>query len=145
MAIPYRVVERPLPLNREETKFYAQARVLRNVSHRELCESATFGRSVTAGEVAGVVEVMVRIMKERLQAGDSVEIEGLGNFRMSLSSLGADTEAEFHDGLIRRARLIFSPCRDLKNMVRTARYSKSNMMPTKRPAVVPDDTPSVGD
>lgn len=144
MAIPYRVVERPLPLNRDESKFYAQARVFRNVSHRELCESATFGRSVTPGEVAGVVEVMVRIMKERLKAGDSVEIEGLGNFRMSLSSLGADTEEEFHDGLIRTARVIFCPCKELKDMVRSARFAKSNMMPTKKQDNKPVDPPTPG-
>ncbi|MGL4858970.1 MAG: hypothetical protein ACRC5A_04390 [Enterobacteriaceae bacterium] len=144
MSIPYRVVERPNPQNRDQKRWYAQPRVFRKISATDLCKSACYGRSVVPSEIVAALEVMIHKSVERLTAGDSVTFPGLGSFRVSLSGIGADTEDEFHEGLIRNAKIIFTPSVDLKKVIADVSFERCSLEPAKRKTsggVDPDPTP----
>lgn len=147
MSIPYRIVQRSNPRDLDQPKrYYAQARIFRNVDHISLCKSASYGRSVIPSELIAAFEaVMVRAI-ERITEGDSVTLPGLGTFRAGLRGIGADTEAEFHEGLIRSAHIVFTPHKDFKTSVRSCGVMKCKLGPVKgeadKPIVPdPDETP----
>lgn len=132
MSIPYRVVKRPNPQNRDQERWYAQPRVFRKISAIELCKSACYGRSIIPAEVVTAIEVMTARAIERLQSGDSVVYPGLGSFRVSLSGIGADTEEEYHEGLIRNARIVFTPSSELKKVVKEMTFEKCGLEAVKK-------------
>ena len=69
---------------------------------------------------------------QRFKDKDKIKLDGkivwlgdFGSFRMTLSSGGADTEANFNKDLIRSANLNFRPGKQIRNDLKTADFQKT--------------------
>jgi len=60
-----------------------------------------------------------------LSEGQIVTIGDLGNFRLSVSSEGSDTEEEVTKANIRKSRILFRPDSKFANMLSNLEYEKS--------------------
>ncbi|MDH6304353.1 putative histone-like DNA-binding protein [Parabacteroides sp. PF5-5] len=54
------------------------------------------------------------VMDVELQAGNIVQLGEFGNFRLSISSQGTDKEDDFTAANIKKAKIVFSPGKSLR-------------------------------
>ena len=57
--------------------------------------------------------------------GAIVRFGDFGSFQIALTSEGAETEAKFHQSLIKNPKITFRPGVDLKEMLATLTYTKA--------------------
>ena len=68
---------------------------------------------------------------EKLKEGQIVRLNDLGSFRIAIGSSGADAEDKFNAAMITKARIVFTPCKALKDMLKTLSYKKTALVATK--------------
>jgi predicted histone-like DNA-binding protein len=83
-------------------------------------------RSTTAseGDVYSVLIGMRDLMREHLERGDRVTIDGIGKFAVSLSSEGVESEEKFHQGLIKRVKVAYTEDTSMKEFSKNAKFEK---------------------
>lgn len=62
-----------------------------------------------AGDVYAVLKEMGNVLKDEIQRGNRVKIDGLGVFKIGLSSTGVLERKQFSRSNIRCARILFQP------------------------------------
>lgn len=126
MAVKYSVIPRKNPLKPQETpKFYAQVQSSGEENFKSMSAAVADRCTVTASDAKGVLDAFMTVMLQRLQNGQIVRINDLGSFRMSATSKGVATEKDFNAGGITKARIIFTPCKDLKDMCKSISFVKT--------------------
>ncbi|MDD4417879.1 MAG: hypothetical protein PHH81_03510, partial [Bacteroides graminisolvens] len=75
-------------------------------------------------DVMLVLEGLIYILTERLQAGTVVSMGNFGNFRMVAGSVGAVTEEEFNTSMFKKPRIIFKPGILLREVTNNAKFEK---------------------
>jgi hypothetical protein len=55
-----------------------------------------------------------------------VVIDGIGSFTISLSSEGAESEEQFHQSLIKKARVSYREDAEMKEFSRNIRFEKAD-------------------
>jgi putative DNA-binding protein len=126
MAVKYSVIQRKNPLKPKDTpKFYAQVQSSGEENFKSMASAVADRCTVTASDAKGVLDAFMTVMLQRLQNGQIVRINDLGSFRMSATSKGAETEEDFKAGGITKARIIFTPCKDLKDMCKVISFTKT--------------------
>lgn len=126
MAVKYSVIQRKNPLKPGDTpKFYAQIQSSGEENFKSMASTVADRCTVTASDAKGVLDAFMTVMLQRLQNGQIVRINDLGSFRMSATSKGAITEKDFNAAGITKARIIFTPCKDLKDMCKSISFVKT--------------------
>ena len=111
MALKYKLVKKRNPQDPEgPQKWYATTNTERALPDEEMLKRATKNSTVSPGEFRLSMEALVSYVPEELRNGRNVRIPGLGTFRMTFKSQGADT-VEGYDAneLIYEPRVIFTP------------------------------------
>jgi predicted histone-like DNA-binding protein len=125
MAVNYSVVKQKYNMSGNGSlKFYAHAQASGKVKFKKLCAKISDRCTVTKGDVMVVLESCITVMKDYLEEGLIIQLGDFGNFQVSLSSTGADTEADFSNSNINAARIVFRPGVDLKEMFDDLEYNK---------------------
>ena len=117
MAQKYKLVERNnLGKDSHETprKLYAIPKYNGHTDMNQLCKLISARSTASSGDVKAVLDSLNYVLDLELQAGRIVQLGELGNFRLSLSSEGAETEEGFKKSMLRKARIIFTPGESLK-------------------------------
>lgn len=117
MALKFRKVKRKV-LNgpeKDSEKYYAMAKTTGVTDMNKICKLISSRSTVSSADVKGVLDSLNWAMDLELSSGQVVQLGELGNFRLSLSSEGTDTEKELDANKIKRARIIFSPGAALRN------------------------------
>lgn len=70
--------------------------------------------SLSAGDVKSVLQNFIEKLKEQLLEGKTVNIEGLGCFKLSLKSKGEDTPEEVTAKSVDSVRICFKAHKDLR-------------------------------
>src|SRR5690606_42097224 len=102
---------------------YAKAegeRTLRDLSK----ENEQSGTTVSEIDVMAVMYDLIKVLSRNLSNGKIVRLGEIGSFQISISSEGADSEQAFHPKLIKNAKILFRPGKDLKDMTKTLTYEK---------------------
>jgi len=60
-----------------------------------------------------------------VEAGRSVNIDGLGTFRLSFSSKGVDKPEDFNANMISGLKVIFTPRTELRDKIKSVKYTKA--------------------
>jgi len=81
--------------------------------------------TVTGADIRAVLYAIADIVPQLLSEGQIVTIGDLGNFRLSVSSEGSDTEDEVTKANIRKSRILFRPGSKFANMLSNLEYEKS--------------------
>jgi predicted histone-like DNA-binding protein len=125
MAVGYSIIQRIKPGDpTAPRKFYAIAQSSGEVALRQLADQIAEISTVSSIDTLAVLESLIQVIPDHLLDGRIVRLGDFGTFRLTLSSDGADTEADFNKSLIKKVRLNFRPGKLINNSLKTAEYSK---------------------
>ena len=81
--------------NGTKDKFYARASHKDTVSIKQLAAVMQNNCTVKHSDIVAVLSELSEVMKQELQRGNRVRIDGLGTFKVNIRSKGAKTAQEF--------------------------------------------------
>jgi predicted histone-like DNA-binding protein len=116
MALQFNSIHRKNPLTKTE-KWYAIARLTGKRSTKDLSKDVADTSSLSAGDVLNVISNFTDQIPKWLMEGNSVKLDGLGTFRLSISSDGVATKDEVTANLIKEVRIIFEPDAQIKERI----------------------------
>ena len=125
-TIKYSVSEYYNAMNKENPVYYA-ARIQLNkvVPSKDFVKHISDHNGVfSRGTVKGVTTDLVSCLREMLVAGNKVIIDGLGEFSISLSSVGAESMDKFTASNIKSVNLVFKPAVELQNLIKDATFTQ---------------------
>ncbi|MCM0275913.1 HU family DNA-binding protein [Bacteroides fragilis] len=130
MSVKYSILKRKNPLKPLETpKFYAQIQSNGEEDFKSMTRAVADRCTVTGSDAKAVLDAFMTVMLQRLANGQIVRLNDLGSFRISVSSKGVTDEKDFNASKITKARIIFTPCAELKSMCKSLTFSKSAATP----------------
>jgi len=122
----YKLIQRTNPQKRDEPqKWYASPVNQGTVHQRQIAEDIVALSSLSRGDVSNVIDNLLDTVPKYLLMGKSVNLSGLGTFRLSFSSKGADTPEEFNANMISGMKVVFTPSQDLKTAISKAKVTKA--------------------
>ncbi len=126
----YYLVNRPNPLNREESKLYPQLFRSGTMSLGDISEEISDMSSVNSGDIQSMLVNLTKVMGRNILKGMSISLGDFGVIRPSLRcSKGAAGEADFNSDDI-ELHLVFQPSEKFKNelsAISFERLSKSSL------------------
>ncbi len=127
MSITFKSIARKNPRDLvAPKKFYANV-VSNGVTELEtLADLISSQCTVTSTDCVAVLNALEENIIRELKQGRIVKLGKLGNFQVSLSSEGFDTEDEVTAKAIKKARIIFRPSLGMKNLLKTLSYKKKS-------------------
>ena len=125
-TIKYSLALQGNPTNPEEPeKAYARVQLNEIISTQKFINHISEHNGVfSKGTVKGVTTDMVSCLREMLVAGNKVIIDGLGEFSISLSSVGAESMDKFTASNIKSVNLVFKPAEELQNLIKDATFTQ---------------------
>jgi predicted histone-like DNA-binding protein len=85
-----------------------------NVGIKDIAKEIEGRSALSLGDVQSVLSNLVEVLPVFLKLGQSVNLEGFGSFRVSVSSEGTATSEELNARHIKGVMLLFLPSGDLK-------------------------------
>ena len=126
MAIKYSVVKRKNPLKKDDpAKYYAQVQSSGEDDFKSMTRAVADRCTVTGSDSKAVLDAFMTVMLQRLATGQIVRLNDLGSFRISISSMGTENEKYINAAKITKARIIFTPCAELKAMCKSLTFTKA--------------------
>ena len=126
MSVPYRIIKRVDPAYPKGARRYHAIVDTHVVSFDTLVTEIAEGCTLTSADVKAVLDRANHVLDRHLTVGGNVQFGELGNSRISLSSAGADTVADFKTSLIRSQRILFTPGSALRSALKSVSYSRSS-------------------
>lgn len=120
----YKIIKRENPLNREESKFYAEPSWTNELGVKGLCTLISNSSSVNASDVRAVIESILFHLPRELMNGTKVRLDDFGIFKLSFHSEGQDDENLVDASKIKRPHIIFTPSTELKTALEETTYTK---------------------
>lgn len=126
MSVKYIITEKGNPGNpREPKKFYAATKADGEITMRQLSREVSAHFSfLTPKQAAQVLEITTHILSRHLSEGKIARLGEFGSFRVSVSSRGAETSAEFTPAHIHTSKIVFHPGAILKEMTATLEFEE---------------------
>ena len=126
MSIKFNVVEKGNPGDlTAPKKYYASSVISGKTNIEELTKRIEKISTVSGADIRAVLYSIIDIVPDILAEGNSVTIGDLGSFRISVSSEGSETAEEVSASNIRSAKILFTPGKEFKTMLKTLTYSKA--------------------
>ena len=108
--VTYSVSPRINPRDKEAApKYYGHVQASGDISLREMAERIQSTCTVHKSDVFAVLVALEDVITEALKSGEIVRLGDLGTFQIGISSKGAETEEDYTDSLIKKARINFRP------------------------------------
>lgn len=120
----YKLIQKVNPQKKEEKKWYASPINQGTVSQREIAKNMAEKSSLTVGDIGNTIQNLIEELPKELMQGKSVNLEGLGTFRLSLSSEGTENEKDFNANMIKGAKIVFTPSVEIKRILEGIKYEK---------------------
>ena len=114
----------PNQMNKEEApKAYAKAQVKEVMTFRQFVAHIADHGGHKRGQVKGVLSDTCSCLVEQLLEGKKILLDDLGNFWISLTSMGAENCEMFTSKNITGVRIIFTPGEDFENLLSRASFN----------------------
>ncbi|HNX44491.1 MAG TPA: HU family DNA-binding protein [Bacteroidales bacterium] len=128
MAIKFKVIEKGQPgvAGGGEKKFYASTVTNGELTLSGLTRLIEKSSTVSGADIRAVLYAMVDVMVDSMANGQIVRLGELGSLRVSLNSEGKATADEVNSSAIKNTRVIFSPGKEIKDMLKTLEFAKGN-------------------
>ncbi|MDR2633981.1 MAG: HU family DNA-binding protein [Treponema sp.] len=114
MAVWLRKVRRENPQDRSQAKWYLTQEKSGNVGLKDIAKEIEGRSALSLGDVQSVLSNLIEVLPVFLKLGQSVNLEGFGTFRISVTSEGAATPEELNARHVKGVKLLFLPSADLK-------------------------------
>lgn len=124
MGLKYRRVKKAFGFDKTKTmKYVVIPERATPVAFEYLCEQIALVSGINKGMVRATLYGLVLSMKTFLQQGHTVNVEGLGSFIPSFNAKSSAVEKEANADSIRRMKLRFVPCMELREMMNEIRMN----------------------
>ena len=126
MAIKYKIIKKVQPgvAGGGQRKYYASANVMGEKTLEKLTTSIERCCTVNGADIRAVLYSLVEVIVDDLADSNAVRLGELGSLHVSISSEGKEKEEEIDATCIKKARVIFSPGKALKDMLEKVSYEK---------------------
>jgi predicted histone-like DNA-binding protein len=126
MTIKYKVIERSQPgvIGGGEKMFYASPIMSGEATLDDLTQTIERMSTVSGADIQAVIYALVDAAIDRLEDGRIVRLGELGSLRISFSSIGKPTASEVKTLDLKGTKVIFTPGKRIKKMVRSAKFQK---------------------
>lgn len=126
MALKFKALERGEPgvAGGGTKKFYAAAVSDGEVDIDGLTERIEQISTVSGADIRAVLYALIDVIPNELDDGRIVRIGEVGSMRISISSNGEANAGAVNASSIKSARIIFTPGRKLKKMLKSLDYQK---------------------
>jgi predicted histone-like DNA-binding protein len=122
----YKLTERRNPQNPQAApKLYASPVNEGKVSQKDIAADIVGLSSLARGDVANVIDSLIDTVPKYLLMGKSVSLGDLGTLRISFSSEGVSSAADFNASMITGVKIIFTPSVELKKQIDGIRFEKA--------------------
>ena len=127
MSVEFKVVQRKNPQDQNAAPlFYAMAVRGKALDIDKLSELISDGSTVRQNDVYAVLVGMVNVILKELKEGRVIRLGKLGTFAVSVSSSGHPTDEEVSANSITKARILYRPERELRDMLKLLQFEKQN-------------------
>ena len=124
IMINYSVCLLPDQMKKDEApKAYARAQVKEVMTFRQFVDHIAEHGGHKRGQVKGVLSDTCSCLVEELLEGKKVLLDELGDFWVSLSSVGAESREKFTSKNITGVTIIFTPGVDFENLIGRAEFN----------------------
>ena len=119
MSINYKLVQKKHPTKKSEpAKWYAVPNSARPLAQKALTRAATANTTTAPIEMEAAIELLAAFIPQQLQQGHTVNVPGLGTFRLTFKSEGVEDINLFNAGLmIKSPRVVFTPAKELRDKI----------------------------
>jgi predicted histone-like DNA-binding protein len=126
MTVKFKVIEKGQPgvAGGGEKKFYASPVMSGDLTLAGLTRKIEKISTVSGADIRAVLYAMVDVMRDSLADGQIVRLGEMGSLRVSISSEGKENADEVNAKAIKNAKVIFTPGKDIKDMLATLNYTK---------------------
>ena len=120
MALFYKKIQRPNPLNRAIVKWYPVLKSIGVLKTKELAKLMSDETTMNPKEAEMAIYEFVKILKRELKEGKTVSIDDFGTFLLMAKATGEETEEAVSANNIASLNLRFRPTADFKNEIANA-------------------------
>ena len=134
MSISYKLVQKKHPMKKNEpAKWYAVPNSARPLSPKALTRAATAHTTTAPIELEAAMELLATFIPQQLKQGHTVNMPGLGTFRITFKSEGVEDIDKFNAGqMIKSPRIVFTPTKELRDsIVRDLRFEDGGVLENK--------------
>ena len=128
MPVKYRLVKRKvtdLKGGPAVDKSFAQTVYNATIELEDVCELVSMRSSMSSADVKSIIDSLNYVLAFEMKKGNIVKLGEIGNFRPSVSSIGAGEGEEFSVATnMRKSRIVFTPGKLLQNMRSGLSYSE---------------------
>ncbi len=127
MPITFNVIERGQPgvSGGGVKKFYASPKMVGESTLKDLATNIEKQSNVSSEDIRSVLDTLVDVIQDKLADGQIIRLGELGSLRVSFSSESRDTAEEINTTCIKKARILFSPGKGIKDTLTTLNYQKN--------------------
>ena len=109
MSVRFKILQNKITGSKSFGKWYGKSVSLGDVDTKTLAEEISHSTTVTRSDVAAVLIELFRVMREHLQASQTVVLDEIGSFRLAIKSNPADKKENFTANNIKSFRVIYRP------------------------------------
>jgi predicted histone-like DNA-binding protein len=133
MAIKLKKVLKKNPQDLTQAKWYLSPEQAGRVGLPEIAREIEGRSALSLGDVQSVLSNLVEILPIFLKLGQSVNLEGFGTFRMSVSSEGMVNAEELNARHVKGVKLLFLPSAELKRNLEGISFEIGSDAPEEAP------------
>ena len=126
MAIEYKAIAKKVigGADKGQTKYYASANITGKSGIDEITEDIEQASTVNGADIRAVLYGLLETVPKYLKDGNSVELPGIGIFRITISSQAEDTAKEVTAKSIKNAKILFKPNKDFNKVLDDLSFKK---------------------
>ncbi len=109
MAVLYRKYQEKRNSSSNYGKWYGRSVVLNTVSTKDLANEISHSTTVTYADVVAVLAEMSQALKRHLQNSEKVVLDGIGSFKVGLSTSAANSSADFGAQNVKGYHINYAP------------------------------------
>lgn len=109
MSLLYKKYQNKIQSSKAYGKWYGRAVIIDSVSTKQLADELSHSTTVTYADVVAVLAELSNAIKSHLQNSQAVVLDGIGRFKVSISTSGADERGKFNAGNIKRYHINYLP------------------------------------
>ncbi|MGI6815812.1 hypothetical protein ACFX5L_10735 [Bacteroides sp. KG123] len=116
MSVNYKLIKRKHPQKKDEpAKWYAVPNSARPLAQKAMTRAATENTTTAPIELESAMELLAAFIPQQLQQGHTVNVPGMGSFRLAFKSEGVENINKFNAGqMIKSPRILFTPAKELR-------------------------------
>ena len=125
MAALYDLFRTPQPKGEEKVRYHARSVVTGKMNTRDLIQDITKRSAFKEGIVAGVLMALEEVLCDSLAEGKSVQLDGVGAFRISAKSPSVRDRHEIRAESIRLKGVVYTADRKLLKKLKGVKFVRT--------------------